>query len=159
MTLYDLIKIISLENHDNTIAIVDYSGQEMISSSIYDILHDEIKLTLRQNREVEVLSSLTVLYQIAAMLDFEIEENSLKVSSIGYIEQEQSDLPFATDNFLLKILRKPVIGYSVRLKAIGNIQELNWACYCYGRGMKYDRDDIYCQSRRLDNHLRSGGFI
>lgn len=158
MTLKQFIDLISPENHDNIICIVDYSESVMAESSIYDILHELPTLSLSVKSKLAAISSDKFLYSVQSTLDFDLEDNSLKVSRIGWVESEESGLPHVTDHFRLNILRKPVIGYSVRLKDIDNLLELNWACHCQEIGCKYRREDASTYMSRLQNDLKYYGF-
>lgn len=157
MTLKQFIDLISPENHDNIICIVDYSGSAMVESSIYGILHEPPTFSVKSM--FNAVSSNEFLYPVQSTLDFELEDSSLKVSSIGWVESEESGLPHVTDHFRLNILRKPVIVYSVRLKDIDNLLELNWACHCQEIGREYRKEDASTYMSRLNNDLRYYGFI
>ena len=159
MTLLQLLGIISLENQDSIFYITDYADIVMTESSVYDILHDFPTFSFQSNSKAKVLTSLEFLYSIQSTLYFEIEEKSLKVRTIQYVESEENEIETRMSYIIPHKKMKPIIGYSIRFKNIGNIQELNWACWCAERGYKYNRDDIHNYRCKLDNALRDGGFI
>ena len=159
MTLMQLLGIISPENHESIIYITNYADNVMAESSVYDILHDFPTFSFQSNNKARVLTSLEFLYSIHSTLDFEIEEKSLKVRTIQYVESEENEIETRMSYIIPHKRMKPIIGYSIRFKNIGNIQELNWACWCAERGYKYNRDDINHYRCKLDNALRYGGFI
>ena len=142
MTLTQLLSIISTENQDSIIYITDYADSVMAESSVYAILHDFPTFSFQSNNKAKVLTSLEFLYSIQTALDFEIEEKSLKVRTIQYVESEENEIETRMYYIIPHKKMKPIIGYSIRFKNIGNIQELNWACWCAERGYKYSRDDM-----------------
>ena len=159
MTLMHLLGIISPENQDSIMYITDYADNIMAESSVYDILHDFPIFSFQSNNKAKVLTSLEFLYSIQSTLDFEIEEKSLKVRTIQYVESEENEIETRMSYIIPHKRMKPIIGYSIRFNDIRNIQELNWACWCAERGYKYNRDDIHTWDCRLDYTLRNGGFI
>ena len=150
MTVRDFILTFNYDMEDCEICVVSPGGtNEICSGSFHKMLYPsgELFITARSNRIQELINAQDFLYDIAWILDFEIDHHSAFINKV-WIKEDYADIP-ERNVCVIPSNRRYLYSFAISLKGIYSVQDLNYTIYRIERGRSH-RDAI--AEMRLDLH-------
>ena len=144
MTIKEFITSFNYQMMDSRIAIVNFGNQVLCDGRFDEFTYiSNFTVSYRSLLKQEVQHAFGFLYNVSYLQNCEIQDNSISVSSIQIVDVEDLSFPVRSDSLLHKRSEKPIITFTVKLRGIDSIEQLNFFCYCANSGIQYSKENYF----------------